>query len=52
MFDELAELQQMFLDGEIATQEEYERRKEAIVQHYYGEGGILWTYSKLYNVAV
>ena len=52
MFDELAELQQMFLEGEIATQEEYERRREAIVQHYYGEGGVLWTYSKLYNVAV
>jgi len=42
----------MFLDGELANEEEYQLRREEIINHYYGENGILRTYSNLYNVAV
>jgi hypothetical protein len=53
MYNELTELQQMYLDGQIASEEEYERRKEEILNHYLNpEDGILSTYSHLYNVAV
>lgn len=52
MYEELTELQQMFLDGELASEEEYQLRKEEIINHYYGENGILRTYSNLYNIAV
>jgi hypothetical protein len=47
MYDELTALQQAFLDGEIATEEEYERKKEEILYHYLNpEDGILTTYSQ------
>jgi hypothetical protein len=53
MYDELTALQQAFLDGEIATEEEYERRKEEILYHYLNpEDGVLTIYSQLFNVAV
>ena len=52
MYEELTELQQMWLDGELSSEEEYQKRKEEIINHYYGENGILRTYSTLYNVAI
>ena len=52
MYNELANLQQMYLDGEIATEEEYKARQAEIINHYYGEDGVLATYANLYNIAV
>ena len=52
MYEELKQLQQDYLDGNIASEEEYELRKSQIQEHYLGPEGILTTYSKLYNVAV
>ena len=52
MYEELKQLQQDYLDGNIASEEEYELRKSQIQDHYLGPEGVLTTYSKLYNVAV
>jgi hypothetical protein len=52
MFEELTELENAYINGELASDEEYYRRKETIMAHYFGDNGILTTYSKLYNVAV
>ena len=52
MFEELKQLQQDYLDGNIASEEEYELRKSQIQEHYLGPEGVLTTYSKLYNIAV
>jgi len=52
MYNQLTELQQAWLDGEIASEEEYERRKEEILNHYLGPEGVLTTYQNLYNIAV
>ena len=52
MYNELTELQQAWLNGEIASEEEYERRKEEILNHYLGPEGVLTTYQNLYNIAV
>ena len=52
MYEELKQLQQDYLDGNIASEEEYELRKSQIQEHYLGPDGVLTTYSKLYNVAV
>ena len=52
MYNSLAELQQMYLNGEIATEEEFKARQAEIINHYYGEDGVLTTYSHLYNIAV
>jgi hypothetical protein len=52
MYNDLTELQQAWLNGEIASEEEYERRKEEILNHYLGPEGVLTTYQNLYNIAV
>ena len=52
MYNELAELQQAYLNGEIATEAEFKARQAEIINHYYGENGVLTTYAHLYNVAV
>ena len=52
MYDELTALEQAYLNGDIASDEEYQTRKQEILNHYYGENGILRTYSNLYNIAV
>ena len=53
MYDEMKALQEAYLNGDIATEQEYQARKEALMQHYFGvPDGILTTYSNLYNVAV
>lgn len=52
MIDELTQLQQDYLDGNIASEEEYELRKSQILEYYLGQEGVLTTYSKLYNIAV
>ena len=52
MYEELKQLQQDYLDGNIASEEEYELRKSQIQEHYLGPEGVLTTYSKLYNIAV
>lgn len=52
MYEELKQLQQDYLDGNIASEEEYERIKEQILNHYLGSDGVLTTYQNLYNVAV
>ena len=52
MYNQLTELQQAWLNGEIASEEEYERRKEEILNHYLGPEGVLTTYQNLYNIAV
>ena len=52
MFNELTELETAYLNGEIESKEAYERKKQEITEHYYGENGILRTYSNLYNIAV
>ena len=52
MYEELKQLQQDFLDGNIASEAEYERIKEQILNHYLGPDGVLTTYQNLYNVAV
>ena len=51
MYNELTALQQAWLNGEIASEEEYQRQKDAILNHYLGEGGVLQTYSHLYSIA-
>ena len=51
MYNELTELQQAWINGEIASEEEYQRRKDEILNHYLGEGGVLQTYSNLYRIA-
>ena len=53
MQEELAELDEKWLNGEIDTIEEYNRQRDAITDHYFNpDTGVLTTYSKLYNVAV
>jgi hypothetical protein len=52
MFNELTELETAYLNGEIESKEAYELKKQEITEHYYGENGILRTYSNLYNIAV
>lgn len=53
MQEELASLNESWLNGEIATQEEYELKRAQILEHYLDpDHGILSTYSDLYNVAV
>lgn len=49
MYDELTELQTAYLNGEITTQEEYNRRQNEIQQYYYEK---LKNYSSLYQVAL
>lgn len=51
MYNELIALQQAWLNGEIASEEEYQRQKDNILNHYLGEGGVLQTYSNLYRIA-
>lgn len=51
MYNELTALQQAWLNGEIASEEEYQRQKDTILNHYLGEGGVLQTYSNLYRIA-
>lgn len=51
MYSELKELQTAYLNGEIASEEEYNLKKTQITEHYLGENGILTTYSHLYNIA-
>jgi hypothetical protein len=41
MYNELTALQQAWLNGEIASEEEYQRQKDNILNHYLGEGGVL-----------
>lgn len=53
MQEELAELDEKWLNGEIATLEEYNDQRKAITDHYFNpDTGVLSTYSKLYNIAV
>ena len=52
MYEELTELSTKYVNGEIESEEEYNRQKEVILEHYLGEGGVLETYSSLYNIAV
>lgn len=52
MYNQLAELQQAYLNGEIATEAEFKARQAEIINHYFGEDGVLTTYSHLYNIAV
>ena len=52
MYNQLTELQQAWLNGEISSEEEYKRRKEEILNHYLGPEGVLTTYQNLYNIAV
>ena len=52
MYEELKQLQQDYLDGNIASEEEYKLKKSQIQEHYLGPEGVLTTYSKLYNIAV
>ena len=52
MYNQLTELQQAWLNGGISSEEEYERRKEEILNHYLGPEGVLTTYQNLYNIAV
>ena len=53
MQEELAELDEKWLNGEIDTIEEYNRQRDAITDHYFNpDTGVLSTYSKLYNIAV
>lgn len=52
MYEELKQLQQDYLDGNIASEEEYNLKKSQIQEHYLGPDGVLTTYSKLYNIAV
>ena len=49
MYDELTELQTAYLNGEITTQEEYNRRQNEIQQYYYEK---LKNYSSLYQIAL
>ena len=47
--DEIEALTQAWMDGEIASEEEYQRRKSEIQEYYYAK---LQDYSELYQVAV
>lgn len=47
--DEITELTEMWMNGEIATEEEYNRRRAEIESYYYEQ---LKTYSNLYQVAL
>lgn len=49
MYDTLAELQQAYLEGEIANEEEYNAKMAAAKQHYFDK---LKDYSSLYQVAL
>ena len=49
MYDELTELQEQWLNGEITTQQEYNEKMQAIQDHYYET---LKNYSSLYQVAI
>jgi hypothetical protein len=49
MYDTMTELQQQFLAGEIATQEEYDRKMLEAQEYYYQK---LQNYSELYGIAV
>ena len=49
MYDTMAELQQAYLDGEIATQEEYDAKMLAAKEYYFNK---LKDYSNLYQVAL
>jgi hypothetical protein len=40
------------MSGEIATEDEYTRKKEELLEHYYGENGVLRTYADLAQIAV
>ena len=50
MYNQLTELQQAWLNGEITSEEEYERRKEEILNHYLGPDGVLTTYQNLVHI--
>ena len=50
-YSQLEELRQARLNGEIATDEEYNQRREALDEAYFGDGGILQTYSSIYREA-
>lgn len=52
MYEELADLSDAYLNGELADDEEFYARREEILNHYLGPDGILSTYQYLYNVAV
>ena len=52
MYEEFKQLEQDYLNDNIASEEEYELRKSQIQEHYLGPEGVLTTYSKLYNIAV
>ena len=52
MFEELQELNEKRMSGEIATEEEYKQRLTQIQEHYYGENGVLTTYANLAQIAV
>jgi hypothetical protein len=52
MNEELSELYEQRMSGEIATEDEYNRKKEALLEHYYGENGVLRTYADLAQIAV
>ena len=52
LYGELTALQEAWLNGEIANEEEYELRKAEILNHYFGPDGVLSTYQNLYNIAV
>lgn len=49
MYDTLSELQTQYLEGEITSQEEYERKVAAAQEYYYQ---LLKDYSSLYQVAI
>jgi hypothetical protein len=52
MFEELNELWRLYNDEHSISETEYNERYADIYNHYYGENGILSTYSKLYNIGV
>jgi hypothetical protein len=49
MYDTLAEIQEQYLNGEIATEEEYHQAIDEIKAYYYQK---LQDYSSLYQVAI
>lgn len=52
MYNELTELSSLYYENGEISEEEFQARKEVILNKYLGEDGILTTYSKLYNVAI
>lgn len=48
----LEELNQKYRDGQISSEEEYNRLKGKLMDEYQGQTGILTEYSHLYNLAV